>query len=189
MLDSIMDAVKGQVVSAIAEKTGLPIGQAEQALPIAKDSITDGIMGAVSGGNVEGILGMLTSAVGGTDSTGGGGLVQNMVYKGIAGSFISNLTSKLGISEGIASTLSSVALPMIMNKIGGATQAAGDTDGIDASSMMSALGLDAGSLLGGLTGGKGGGAADLLGQAANMLGKGDKDGGGGLLGKIGGMFK
>jgi hypothetical protein len=184
-----MDAVKGQVVSAIAEKTGLAAGQAEQALPIAQESITEGIMGAVSGGNVDGILGMLTSAVsGGGDA--GGGLVQNMVYKGIAGNFISNITSKLGVSEGIAGTLSSVALPMIMNKIGGATQAAGDTDGIDSDSMMSALGLDAGSLLGGLAGG--GAAGDMLGKAADMLGKGTdaaKEGGDGLLGKIGGMFK
>jgi len=39
---------------------------------------------------------------------------------------------------------------MIMNKIGGATQAAGDTDGIDAGSMMSALGIDSGGLLGGI---------------------------------------
>ncbi|TXF87564.1 DUF937 domain-containing protein [Neolewinella aurantiaca] len=191
MLDSIMDAVKGQVVSAISEKTGLDMGQAEQTLPIAKESITEGIMGAVSGGNVDGILGMLSSAVGGSDtsdSAAGGGLLQNMVYKGIAGNFISNVTSKLGLSEGVAGTLSSVALPMIMNKIGGATQAAGDTDGIDAGSMMDALGLDAGSLLGNLTAGAEGGAADLLGQAANMLGKGE-DKAGGLLGKIGGMFK
>lgn len=182
MLDTIMGAVKGQVLSAITEKTGLDLGQAEKALPLAQESITDGIMGAVSGGNVDGILGMLTSAVGGGS---GGGLVENLVYKGIAGNFVSKVTSSLGLSEGVASTLSSVALPMIMNKIGGATQAAGDTDGIDADSMMSALGLDAGSLLGGLTGG--GAAGDLLGKAAGMLG--DNKGGGGLLGKIGGMFK
>ena len=192
MLDSLLDAVKGQVVSQISEKTGLDLGQAEQAMPLAKESVTEGIMGAVTGGNVDGILGMLKSAVGGTDtssSAGGGGLLQNMVYKGIAGSFVSKLTSKLGLSEGIASTVSSLALPAIMSKIGGATQAAGDTDDIDAGSMMSALGLDAGSLLGGLAGG--GAAGDLLGQAANLMGKGDDDkkDGGGLLGAIGGMFK
>lgn len=179
-----MDAVKGQVVSAVAEKTGLDVGQAEQTLPLAQESITEGIMGAVSGGNVDGIVGMLQSAVGGGD---GGGLVENMVYKGIAGNFISKVTSGLGLSEGIAGTLSSVALPMIMSKIGGATQAAGDTDDIDAGSMMDALGLDAGSLLGGLAGG--GAAGDLLGKAAGMLGDNKGDGGGGLLGKIGGMFK
>lgn len=208
MLDSIMDMAKGQLLSTIAEKTGLDAGQAEQALPLAQESITEGITGAISGGNVDGILGMLTSAVGG----GGGGLVENMVYKGIAGNFVSKITSTLGVGEGMASTLSGVALPMIMSKIGGATQAAGDTDGIDQDSVMSALGLDAGSLLSGLAGG--GAAGDLLGKAAGMLGGaaeagqgagegllgkaadmlGDatdagKDAGGGLLGKLGGMFK
>lgn len=183
-----MGAVKGQVLSAITEKTGLDAGQAEQALPLAQESITEGITSAISGGNVDGIVGMLKSAVGGGDA--GGGLLQNMVYKGIAGNFISKITGSMGVDSGIAGTLSSVALPMIMNKIGGATQEAGDTDGIDAGSMMGALGLDAGSLLGGLTGG--GGAGDLLGKAAGMLGgaaDAGKDAGGGLMGKIGGMLK
>lgn len=185
MLDSILGAVKGQVSSAIAEKTGLDLGQAEQAIPLAGESITEGITGALSGGNVDGILGMLKSATGGGD---GGGLVQNMLYKGIAGNFINKATSALGINEGVASTISSLALPMIMNKIGSATQAHGDTDDIDQSSLMGALGLDAGSLLSGLAGG--GAAGDLLGKAAGMLG-GDakKEEGGGLMGKIGGMFK
>jgi hypothetical protein len=186
MLDSIMDAVKGQVVSAITEKTGLSLGQAEQTLPLAQESVTDGIMGAISGGNVDGILGMLTGAVGG----GGGGLMDNPIFKGIAGNFVGKMTSSLGVDSGMAGTISSMVLPMIMNKIGGATQAAGDTDGIDAGSMMSALGLDAGSLLSGLAGG--GEPADLLGKAASMLGgaaDSGKSAGGGLLGKLGGMFK
>jgi len=182
MLDSILDAVKGQVTSTIAEKTGLDIGQAEQTIPLAGESITEGITGAISGGNVDGILGMLKSATGGGD--GGGGLMQNMLYKGIAGSFVSKITSSLGLSEGVAGSISSLALPMIMNKISGATQAAGDTDDIDAGSMMSALGLDAGGLLGSLGGG------DIAGVAGKLLGGGDKeDKGGGLMGKIGGMFK
>ncbi len=184
-----MDAVKGQVVSAISEKTGLDLGQAEKTLPLAQESVTEGITSAISGGNVDGILGMLTSAVSGADA-GGGGLLQNMVYKGIAGNFISKATSSLGLDEGMAGTISSLVLPMIMNKIGGATQAAGDTDGIDAGSMMSALGLDAGSLLGNLTGG--GEAGDLLGKAVDLLGDAQDKGkstGGGLLGKLGGLFK
>lgn len=183
-----MGAVKGQIVSAIAEKTGLPLGQAEQALPLAQESVTEGITSALTGGNVDGILGMLTSAVSGNNA--GGGLLQNVVYKGIAGNFINKATSSLGLNEGVASTISSLALPMIMNKIGTATQAAGDTDGIDAGSMMSALGLDSGSLLGNLTGG--GEAGDLLGKAMGMLGDAKDKGqsaGGGLLGKLGGMFK
>ena len=178
MLDSILNAVKGQVVSTIAEKTGLGAGQAEQAIPLAGESITEGLTSAISGGNVDGILGMLKSATGGG---GGGGLLQNMVYKGIAGNFISKATSKLGLDEGVASTVSSLALPMIMNKIGGAAQAHGDTDDIDAGSVMGALGLDAGSLLGNVGGALGG-----------MLGGNKKDdgdgGGGGIGGAISGLF-
>ena len=153
MLDSILDGIKGQVASTIAEKTGLDLGQAEKAVPVAKDSIVEGITSAVAGGNVSGILDMLKGATGGGDGV--AGLAQNMVYKSIAGNFINKATSALGIPESMASTVSGFALPMIMDKIGGAAQAEGDTDEIDQSSVMSAMGLDAGGLMGK--------AADLLG--------------------------
>lgn len=165
-----MNAVKGQVVSTIAEKTGLNVGQAEQTIPLAQESVTDGLTSAISGGNVDGILGMLKSATGG----GGGDLMSNLVYKGIAGSFVSKITSSLGIDSSVANMISSVALPMILSKLGGATQSAGDTDGIDAGSLMSTLGLDAGS---------------LLGNAGKLLGGSGNEGSGGLLGGLGGMLK
>ena len=168
-----MSSVKGQVLSQITEKTGITAGQAEQTIPLAQESLTDGLTSAVSGGNVDGILGMLKSATGGGE--GGGDLMSNMVYKGIAGNFIGKLTSSLGLGEGIAGTISSVALPMIMSKIGGATQSAGDSDGMDASSLMSVLGMDAGS---------------LLGNAGKLLGGNDSNGGGGgLAGGLGGLLK
>ena len=177
MLDSIFSAVKGQVVSQIAAKTGLDMGQAEQTIPLAKESVTEGLTSAVSSGNVDGILGMLKSATGGTG--GGGDLMSNMVYKGIAGNFIGKLTSKLGLGDGVASTISSMALPMIMSKLGSATQSAGDSDGIDASSLMGVLGMDAGGMLGG--------AAKFFGGDDKK--DGDGSGGGGLLGGLGGMLK
>ena len=161
MLDSLLDGIKGQAVSMITEKTGLDMGQAEQAVPLAKDSISDGITSAISGGNVGGILDMLKGASGGN----AGGLMQNMVYKGIAGNFVNKLTSSLGVPESMASTVSSVALPFIMSKLGGAAKAEGDSDDIDQSSVMSMLGLDAGGLMGkagDLLGGKGGGLGGFL---------------------------
>lgn len=159
MLDSLLDGLKGQVASTIAEKTGLDLGQAEQAIPVAKDSIVDGVMGAVGGGNVSGVLDMLKGAVGG----GGGGLVENMVYKSIAGNFINKATSSLGLSDDMASSISGLALPMILSKVGGAAQEAGDTDEIDQSSVMSALGLDAGGLMNKAKDLLGGGLGSLLG--------------------------
>lgn len=166
MLDSIMDGIKGQVVSTLKEKTGLDAGQAEQAVPLAKDSITEGITSAMTGGNMSGILGMFSGS-----GSGGGNLMQNMVYKGIAGNFINKLTSKLGIPESLASTVSGFALPMIMDKIKGK---ASDSDGnVDQGGLLKTLGLDAGSLTDGLKGK----AGDMLKDKLGGLG-------GGGLGKM-----
>lgn len=173
MLDNILDGLKGQVVSAISEKTGLDAGQAEQAVPMAKESIMEGVMGAVGGGDMSGIMGMF--------SGGGGGMMQNMVYQGIAKNFIGKLTGGLGVDSGIAGTISSMVLPMIMNKVSGS---AADADGnVSESGIMGALGMDSGGLMGK--------AADLLGgggDAADSVVDNLKDKAGDLLGGIGGMF-
>ena len=169
MLDNILNGIKGQVVSAISAKTGLEEGKAEQAVPMAKESIMEGVMGAVGNGNISGIMGMF--------SGGGGGMMQNMVYQGIAQNFIGKLTGKLGVDSGIASTISSTVLPMIMSKISGS--AAGADGKVDESGIMGALGMD---------------SSGMMGKVGEMLGGGDsavdnlKDKAGDLLGDIGGMF-
>ncbi len=165
MLDSLLDGIKGQVVDTLKEKTGLDAGQAEQAVPLAKDSIMEGLTGAVSGGDLSGVMSMFSGG-----GSGGGGMMENMVYQGIATNFIGKLTSKLGIPASMASTVSGFALPMIMDKIkGGASNESGE---VDQAGLMSMLG-------------GGGGLADgLKGQAANML----KDKLGGLGGLAGGLF-
>ncbi|CAH0999278.1 hypothetical protein LEM8419_00576 [Neolewinella maritima] len=179
MLDSLIDAAKGQLVATLTQKTGLQPAQAEQSVPLAKESITEGLTSAVSSGNIGSILDMVKGAAG--SSTGGGaagGLLQNAVYQSIAGNFISKLTGKLGIPASMAQTVSSYALPFIMSKLAGRAQEAGDTQEIDKGSLLSVLGLDAGGLLGK--------AGDLLGG-----GKSDSDGGsgGGLGGALGGFLK
>ncbi len=172
MLDNILGGLKDQVISAVAEKTGLNANQAEETIPVAKESIMSGLMGAVSGGNMSGILGMF--------SGGKGGFLQNMVYQNIASNFIGGITSKLGISPDMAQMVSSTALPMIIDKIGG--KAADDSGNVTESGLMSALGMS-------------GGMGDMLGKAGDMLGGGGdaaeglKDKAEDLLkGGIGGLF-
>lgn len=136
MLDNILDNIKGQVVSAVTKETGLTVNQAEQSFPIAKDSISSGIMGAVSGGNISELMGMF----GGGGGSSAGGMMQNMVYQGIASNFISSLTSKLGIPESMAKMVSSTALPMIMSKLQG--KVTDDNGKVDQSSLMNMIGGD-----------------------------------------------
>ena len=153
MLESILDAVKGEIVSTVQNETGLGPREAEQTVPLARESVSEGITGALSGGNLGGILDMLKG------STGGGGLLQNAVFQGIAAKFIHKLTGQLGLSEGVAQKVANLALPIILGKLAGRTRAAGDTDEIDKGSLLDVLGLDAGDILGnvagGLLGGKG----------------------------------
>lgn len=214
MLDSLLDGMKGQVAGALAEKAGLDLGQAEKAVPLAGDSIKEGIMGAVTGGNSGDVMSMLSSFTGGGGGgamgalaglTGGGGggvggMMKNMVFAGIAKNFVGKLTSQLGIPSGIANTVSTMALPMIIGKISGAANDASEGEGINAAGLMKVLGGGGGAMgalgslmggggdnpldaakgaLGGLMGG--GGADDVADKAKDALK--DKLGGlGGLLG-------
>lgn len=196
MLDSLLDGIKGQLAGAIAEKTGINMGQAEKTIPLAGDSIKEGIMGAASEGNIGDIVGMFSSLTGGKESgglggaasmlsglAGGGGdgiggMMKNAVFSNIANNFMGKLTSQLGLPSGISNTISSMALPMIMNKIKGA--ASNDAGEIDQAGLMNTLGLDAGDLLGGLMGGKDSAADAIKDKAVDAL----KDKLGGGLGNL-----
>jgi len=214
MLDSLLDGMKGQVAGALAEKAGIDLGQAEQAVPLAGESIKEGIMGAVTGGDTDGVMSMLSGLTGGGDGGamgalaglagggGAGGMMKNMVFAGIAKNFVGKLTGQLGIPAGIANTVSTMALPMIMGKISGAANNASEGEGINAAGLMKVLGGGGGamgalgSLLGGggdnpldaakgalgdLMGGGGDAASDVADKAKDALK--DKLGGlGGLLG-------
>ena len=169
MLDSLLDAVKGEIISTVQEKTGLGKQEAEQTVPLARESVSEGITGALTGGNLGGLLDMVKGAAG---NSGGGGLLQNTVFQGIAAKFIHKLTGQLGLSESMAQKVAGLALPIIMSKLAGRTQAAGSTDDIDKGSLMDVLGLDAGGILGNVAGSllggkgqdkKGGGFGDLFG--------------------------
>ena len=186
MLDSLLDGIKGQVASTLAEKAGLDMGQAEQAVPAAGESIKEGLMGAVSDGDVSGVMSMFS----------GDNMQESSIFQKIAGIFTGKLGA-LGIGGG--SAVSALALPMILNKIKGA--ASNDAGEMDASGLMGVLGGDAGGLLGGLTGGAGGalgaamgavtgagaGAGGVLGGIVDAVkgGAGDAaDGAGGMLGGL-----
>ena len=170
MLDAIIESVKGQVINAVKDKTGLGPQEAEKTVPLAQDAISEGITSALAGGNLGGILDMVKGA--GAGSSTGGGLLQNAVFQGIAGKFIHKLTGQLGLSEGMAQKVSGLVLPLVLSKLAGKTQEAGDTDAIDKGSLLDVLGLDPGDMLGNLAG--------------NFLGGKKKDGGGG--GGFGNLF-
>ena len=67
--------------NAITEKAGISTDQAKQMLPFAQESLQEGLMSQVTGGNLDGVLGMFKSF-------GGGGLESNSLFGSIKGMFM-----------------------------------------------------------------------------------------------------
>jgi len=153
MLDKLFESFGGDVVNDIAEKAGIPVDQAKSILPVAQESIQEGLMKEVTGGNVSGILSMFNS---------GSGMSSNPVFGGIKQMFMANMMSKLGLPSGVATMISGFGLENIMGKLGGIL---GDGGEVTESGLMDKLGM-------------GGGLGDM---AKNIVGDKLKDITGGLF--------
>lgn len=152
MLDKIMESIGGGVAEQIAGKAGVSLDQAKGMLPFATESLQEGLMSQVTGGNVSGLLGMFSSATGG-----GSGLTDNPIFGSIKGMFMKKVMTNMGVPESVAGLAAGTGMSSIMGSLAGKMVAHGDTDEIDAGSLMGVLGV-------------GGDSAGMLGKAASMLG-------------------
>lgn len=175
MLDKLMESFGGDVINQITEKAGISADQAKQVLPIAQESLQSGLMEQVTGGNVDGILGMFNSA-------GGDGLMSNSLFSGIKAQMMKGVMTKMGLPESVAGMVAGTGMSSIIGNLAGKLGGAGS---IDSAGLMSGLGL--------------GGGGGLMDMATNMAkdkmgdlgGLGDKAGdvGGGLMDKLGDAAK
>ena len=177
MLDKIMEMVGGDAISAMTEKAGISADQAKQMLPLAGESLQEGLMSQVTGGNVDGVLGMFKSFT-------GGGLENNSIFGSIKGMFMKKIMTNMGLPESVAGLVSGTGMSSIIGGLASKIQADGDTDEIDAGSLMNVLG-GGGGIMGAVTGMLGG-AKDSGGGMMDSI----KDAAAGKLGDIaGGLFK
>ncbi len=133
MLDNLLDGLKDNFVGAIADKAGLGMEQAEQAFPIAKESITSGLMEQVTGGNIGNILGMFNS---------GGSMTSNSLFGNIKQQFMKGIMTKLGVPESIAGLAAGAGLENLLGGLGNSLK--GDDGEVSESSLMDKLGLGGG---------------------------------------------
>ena len=165
MLDQLLASVKDQAVSQLTSSTGLDASQAAAAVPLAGESVSEGLMGALTSGGLDKVSGLLSGFSGGGSSS---LLSSNPLASGIVGNLVTKLTGKLGIGEGMASTAATMLIPMLLSKIGGAAKDAGDSDELDMSSIMGVLGGGGGGLMDQAKGMLGGAAGNMLG---GLMGK------------------
>ena len=174
MLDKIMEMVGGDAMNAMTEKAGISMDQAKQMMPFAQESLQEGLMSQVTGGNLDGVMGMFQSFT-------GGGLENNGLFGSIKNMFMQKVMTNMGIPESVAGLVAGSGMTSIVGSLAGKMQQHGDTNDIDADSVMNVFGGSEG-MLGSLTGmlsgsGNSGGMVDNLKDAAT-----------GKLGDIAGKF-
>jgi|GEM_PF-533717 len=173
MLDKIMEAVGGDALSQITSQAGVTPEQAKEMLPLAQESLEEGLTSQISNGNTEGLLGMFNSA-------GGDGLASNGVFGTIKGLFMQKIMGKMGLPASVAGLAAGAGMDSMIGSVSNMLKADGDNDDIDTSNIMSVLGGGgAAGMLGNLLGGNAGGALGGLKDAASGLLGGTADGAGG----------
>jgi uncharacterized protein YidB (DUF937 family) len=105
MISSLLDQLSPELISEMTQKFGLDKSKAAEAVDTTKDSLVESLTKEVSGGNFDGILGMLNQ---------GSGLTQNPMFKSLLGNLSGSFASRLGISPEIALSIASFVLPKII---------------------------------------------------------------------------
>ena len=147
MIDDIINSLKGELGGSLMEKFGLDAGQKDKAMDITKETLTEKISGAASGGGLSGIMNLFSS----NDNDDEG----NSMLDNIKDTLSSKFSSQLGVdsdkSGGITSMIMEKVISMFGDKLGG--------------------NFEMGDLLGMIGGGKDGGMGGMLGKLGGMFGK------------------
>ena len=145
MLESIIQSSKIELGKKLAEN-GVASNQMEDVFGLAKDSILSNFKSSATGGDLDGILNLFN----GKQSISGSPLVKNIISD-----YAGQLISKLGFSTNTAKSISSIAIPFIMNMINKETPDAGIPD----NDLLSMLGSSAFA----------GGKNNVLGKLKNLF--------------------
>ena len=138
MLDQLMSLVQENSQQAIVQNPEVSNENNNEVMQTLLGSITGGLQEQAQGGNLQGIMGLLTGANG----TSASGLMDNPIVKSIAGNAISAIMQKFGLSNGAAGNIVASVLPGV---IGGLVSKVSNPN--DSS-------MDFNDVLGGLLGGK-----------------------------------
>ena len=184
-----MNLVRQQSGDAIVNNPAIPNEHNETAMQTVTEGIMGGLKQQAQGGNIGGLLSSIMGGSQGLNS-------QNPMVGGVMDNVIGSLTSKLGVSPGIAGGIASSLVPMVLGKLFSKA-----TDPNDSS-------VDMGGLMSQVTGNQAAQGVDWMGAASSAMadgkldmsdlmrvggglmggGGGQQGGGGGLGGMLGGLF-
>lgn len=194
MLEQLMGLIQDHSQDAIVNNPAIPNQNNNDAMQTILQSVMGGLQNEAQGGNVGGLMGLL-SGQGGQ----GGSLMNNPIVAGIAQNAIGSLMEKFGLSNSAAGNVIAQVLPGVLGSMISKTSNPNDNS------------MDFGGIMGSLLGGQaqqtqqqGGFDFNQIGYAmadgkldmndvmrigGSLLGGGGGNaGGGGLGGLLGGLF-
>ena len=186
MLDEIVNLIKNATGEAVQANQDVPNEKAGAIAEEASHSILGDLENGLKGGGVSDILGMLSGKK--TDVAG------NATTQQMSGNLTSKLTEKLGLSPSAASSLGASIIPSVLSKLTGKINDPNDSS-LDLQGIVNQLtggktaGIDLKSMLD-----KNGDGEINLGDAMSLFtggssnAAGQPESGGGILGKLKGMF-
>lgn len=146
MLNGIVDLIKDQALGAI-NSAGVPDDKKDAAVETTTSTIIDGLKDNLSLDNLSSITGLL----GGNSAS----LASNPMVSSIQNSVVSALSSKVGLSQGVANTIATTVVPALLGLL--SKKSADSKDSFNFESLIESF-----------TGGQGGG---LLGTLGKLFGK------------------
>jgi hypothetical protein len=193
MLEQLMGLIQDHSQDAIVNNPAIPNQHNNDAMQTILQSVMGGLQNEAQGGNVGGLMGLL-SGQGGQ----GGSLMNNPIVAGIAQNAIGSLMEKFGLSNSAAGNVIAQVLPGVLSSMISKTSNPNDNS------------MDFGGIMGSLLGGQaqqaqqqGGFDFNQIGYAladgkldmndvvrigGSLLGGGGGNAGGGLGGLLGGLF-
>ena len=159
MIDQLVNLVRQNAGDAIIKNPAIPNEKNNDAIQDVAQNIFGGLQEQAQGGNLSSLVSMFNS----------GGSSSNPMISQIIGRVAGSLASKFGISQQTAQQIAAGILPVVMNQFVNKAKDPNDND-FDLQDVMRKVGggnIDAGDILGKITGGSGGGLGGALGKMFN----------------------
>jgi hypothetical protein len=148
MLEQLMGLIQENSQEAVVNNPAVPNENNNDVMQTLLGSITGGLQQEAQGGNISGIMGLLS---GKTVQSGGSDLMSNPIVSGIANNAIGSIMEKFGFSSSTAGSLVASVLPGVLSSFINKTSNPNDSS------------IDFNSILGSLMGGGSGAASGVQG--------------------------